>query len=360
MNLSTVMRRIPTWYAARKSIYIRSAPGRGKSTVIGRTPELLAKAFTGKKFGIVIINGGMLTPMHMLGFGVPKHETDHSHMLFTDPFFWLTDEGKRLDEYDGGIIFVDEEDKADVDVKKVLGEGRLSGRFGPHILPAGWIVWGAGNRVGDRSGSTKELDHLINRRMEIDIADDLESLLHWQTQNGCLPVTVAFTNANPHVVFTEGVPDKQGPWCTPRSLAAADATLRAELELNGELDADYLAEEIAGEIGQAATAQLMSFIKLDREMPKFENIVRDPEGERIPPETAPDARMLICYNLAHRVTKETISSVIKYVDRLPAPFAVSFARAACNRLPILALSPAMQAWSQKHNSLMLLLHSLGK
>ena len=41
MNLSTVMRRIPTWYAARKSIYIRSAPGRGKSTVIGRTPELL-------------------------------------------------------------------------------------------------------------------------------------------------------------------------------------------------------------------------------------------------------------------------------------------------------------------------------
>jgi hypothetical protein len=187
--------------------------------------------------------------------------------------------------------------------------------------------------------------------MEIDVSDDLESLLQWQTQNGCLPVTVAFTNANPHVVFTDGVPDKQGPWPTPRSIAAADATLRAELELNGELDADYLAEEIAGEIGQAATAQLMSFIKLDREMPKFENIVRDPEGERIPPETAPDARMLICYNLAHRVTKETITPVIKYVDRL---------RAACNRLPVLALSPAMQAWSQKHNSLMLLLHSISK
>jgi hypothetical protein len=51
-------------------------------------------------------------------------------MVFSDPFFWRTDDGKRLEEYDGGIIFVDELDKMDTDVKKCIGEAALSGRSG--------------------------------------------------------------------------------------------------------------------------------------------------------------------------------------------------------------------------------------
>jgi hypothetical protein len=83
-------------------------------------------------------------------------------------------------------LFVDEADKMETDAKEIVGEGCLSGRFGPHQLPPGWIVWMAGNRAGDRSGSTKELVHLINRRREIDVTDDLESLLNWMNENGCM------------------------------------------------------------------------------------------------------------------------------------------------------------------------------
>ena len=32
----------------------------------------------------------------------------------------------------------------------------------------------AGNRMSDRSGSTRELDHLINRRIRIEVTDDVE------------------------------------------------------------------------------------------------------------------------------------------------------------------------------------------
>jgi hypothetical protein len=103
-----------------------------------------------------------------------------------------------------GVIFIDEADKMDIDVKKVVGEMALSGRCGPHKLPDGWVVWMAGNRAGDRSGSTKELDHLINRRDEIDVTDDLASWEMWCIKRGVHHTIIAFGVGNPHIVFPDG------------------------------------------------------------------------------------------------------------------------------------------------------------
>lgn len=354
MKLSTVLNRMATWYTSGKSVYLKSAPGRGKTSVLSQAPVVLS-AQLNKNIGLVIINGPLLTPADSIGYLVPKRVTgpdgvERVESLYTDPFWFRTREGKRLNEYDGGIIVVDEADKMDVDVKKVIGEAALSGRLGPHQLPEGWVVWMAGNRQKDRSGSTKELDHLINRRMEIDIDDDIESWNDWANQHGVSPLTRAFANQNVHIVFSDGVPEKQGPWCTPRSLVEADDHLR---NLSGGTsfpdDADTM-EEVAGMIGEAAAGQFFAFVKLEREMPKFEDIVSDPAGTRIPEK--PDAAMLICYNLAHRVEKVTASPVIEYVDRLPKEFGVIFAKAAVAKDPKIIIEPGFQKWVKENASLM--------
>jgi hypothetical protein len=350
MKLNTVLERIPAWYEAQMSVHITSAPGRGKSTTIEAAPALLGRLFN-KSFGLYVINGAMLTPMDVLGYGIPKHhEGGRTEMVFSEPFFWRTEQGKRLEEYDGGILFVDEADKADTDVKKVLGEGALSRRFGPHHLPPGWVVWTAGNRAGDRSGSTKELDHLINRRMEVAITDDVESWTDWATQNGVSPMTIAFANQYPDIVFKEGVPDKQGPWCTPRSLVRADSYMQV-LAKGGDVSHKdvSLIEEIGGIIGDGNTAQYFAMIKLDREMPKFERIIADPENVRVPDK--PDAQMLVAYNLAHRVSADNAKAVITYVERMPKDFSVTFAKAACKRDPRLVSTPDFNKWAMKNASL---------
>lgn len=356
MKLSTVLARIPFWYASQKCVYLKSAPGRGKTTVLSEAPAILSKA-TGKNMGVVIINGPLLTPADSIGYLVPKraqdeHGREHMESVYTDPFWFRTEEGKRLDEYDGGIIVVDEADKMDVDVKKVIGEAALSRRLGPHKLPMGWLVWMAGNRQKDRSGSTKELDHLINRRVEIDITDDLPSLLDWMDKNNIPPLYKAFTSQNPHIVFSEGVPDKQGPWCTPRSTAEA-ARFHGCVPRNSDGsmadDADTL-EEISGQIGEAAAAQLFSFVKLEREMPKYEDIIADPKGVKVP--NKPDASMLVCYNLAARVSVEDCDKVITYIDRMPKEFAVTFGKAAVGRDPKLITTAGFMKWIKENASLM--------
>lgn len=355
MNLDTVIARIPYWYQSRKSVYLKSAPGRGKTETLSKAPALLSAALN-KNIGFVLISGPLLTPADSVGYLVPRKVTgehgEHLESQYTDPFWFRTKDGKRLDEYDGGIILVDEADKMDVDVKKVIGEAALSGRLGPHVLPEGWVVWMAGNRMNDRSGSTKELDHLINRRMEVDVTDDVESWHNWAAKNGVPPVYRAFANENVAVVFSDKVPEKQGPWCTPRSLVEA-SRFHDILPKNadGTLPDDQDAiEEVAGFIGDAATAQLMAFVKLEREMPKFDEIVRDPKGVKVP--TKADACMLVAYNLAHRVKMENVDAVLEYVARMPKEFGPVFGKNAVGRDSRLITSKGFIGWIKDNASLM--------
>jgi hypothetical protein len=356
MKLDTVIQRLPGWYEAGLSVYLKSAPGIGKSDTIAHAPRLIGQKL-GRKMGLVIINGPLLTPGDAVGYLMPKTTADgRVESIYSDPFWFKTEGGMRLEDYEGGIVFVDEADKTDTDVKKVIGEAALSGRLGPHRLSKGWLVWMAGNESKHRSGSTKELDHLINRRMEVDVTADMGSWINWADNNGVSPIAKAFASQNPQIVFSGEVPKEQGPWCTPRSLVRSDRYLQvlAGVDKNGQIN-DYpddpeSKEEVAGIIGAGAMAQMFGFIKLQQEMPRYEKIVADPAGAKLP--TKPDAQMLVCYNLAHRVDKSDIAPVIKYIERLPKEFAITFAKAACKRNRDLVVTPAMQGWAKTNASLM--------
>ncbi len=349
MKLSSFLKNAHAYYAAGKCIYLRSGPGRGKtSTVIDAVPQIATH--TGKNLGLVIISGPLLTPADTVGYLVPNKVGDRIESMYTDPFWWRTEDGKRLEDYDGGIIFIDEADKMDVDIKKIVGEMALSGRCGPHKLPPGWIVWMAGNRAEDRSGSTKELDHLINRRFEINVHDDLLGWEQWCIKRGVHHTVIHFGVNNPNIVFPESVPEKQGPFCTPRSLVETGELL-VTLGGNGNIPTDDEAVEVAaGGIGQAAAAQLFASIRLDAELPKIETIVGNPSAAKLP--GAPDAQMLVAYKLAALADDKTLAPFITYIERLPADFAVTFAKSLCTRNPLFAARPAMLDWTKRNSSIM--------
>lgn len=351
MNLNTFSRLALSFYQSGKSIYLRSGPGRGKTTTIEASVPMIAQAL-GKNLGIVTVSGPNLQPGDTVGFGIPKHNGDGtSEMVFTRPFFFVTEEGKRLEEYDGGVVFIDEMDKADVDVKKVVGEMALSGRCGPHRLPEGWVVWMAGNRQGDRSGSTKELDHLINRRFEIDITDDLQGWENWAIKNGVHHSLIAFAVSNPQIVFPDGAPEKQGPFCTPRSLVSTGEVLLTLGGNTGDLPTDTDAVEVAAAgIGQAAAAQLFATIRLEQELPKIDTILGNPSAAKLP--GAPDAQMLVCYKLASLADDKTLAPFITYIERLPADFSVTFAKSLCTRNPMFVAKPPMLDWAKRNSSIM--------
>ena len=82
-------------------------------------------------------------------------------------------------------------------------------------------------------------------------------------------------------------------------------------------------------------------------------IERDPKGARLPQSL--DARYLICYKVAYDVTEKNAGKVLQYIDRLGKEFAVTFAKAACGRMPMLLINPAFVEWTKGNSSLMSLM-----
>lgn len=354
MKISDFKRRIVRYYDSGICVYIRGGIGIGKSTTVEAAPEVLSRA-KGGRYGIVILNAPLLTPTDLLGYLIPEHKDGRVLSRFTEPFWFVTEDGRHLSEHDGGIIFVDEEDKADTDVKKILAEMSLSNRLGPHRIPKSWRVWMGGNRKEDRSGSTKDYDHQINRRKEISIDFDLQAFEDFCFETGVHPFFIHIANQNAHMI-NEGVPDVQRPFCTPRSFVRCATYVMAQQPDPDKIEIDpLLGEEMQGMIGPAAAAVVTAGITLYNEMPKIADIVRDPTKAKIPERA--DAQILVIYNLAARVEEETMKPFITYIERMPAEYTIAFAKAACKRNPQLVNTKAFGDWCMKNATLMMAITS---
>ena len=337
------------------SIELISSPGLGKSTFVDDQIAIQSKA-DGFEWGSSKLFLATQTPPDLLGY-IMKGDMQTANGVIpvstpTLPGWMITSTGKPVWEYKRGVLLLDEYGQGEADVKRASAELLLNRQLGPWKLPPGWSVVACSNRSSDRSGVTKSFDFVINRRLEINITPDLQSFEDWAFEAGVHPLFITFANQNPQIVFEGKVPEKQGPWCTPRSLVMLERLFKGLSPDGGEtMPDDAEASELAaGMIGEAATAQLITFIRLGNEMPKFEQIVKNPKDVKLP--DRPDARMLVTYNLASRVTKATAAPVVQYMERMPKEFAVTFCKSAVKREPKLVFEPAFSDWAKKNATLL--------
>jgi hypothetical protein len=355
MNLSQFEAIFPEIADAGVSIELISAPGRGKSTVIRKLQRKMSE-LTGNPWGYADLFLATQTPPDLIGYQF-KGEMEYGgrKLAITDPTiptWFICDDGKPVFAYEYGIFHLEEFGQGQTDVKAAAAELFLNKRIGKWRLGDQWVVIASSNRTSDRSGVTKSLDFVINRRIEIHITDDLEALLQWMETNDVSIYTRAFAFANPNIVLSDAAPEKQGPWCTPRSLVLADNVIKARARHHGgkaPLDGVTL-ELVKGLVGEAAAAQWVATARLEDEMPRLEAICDDPEGVPVP--SKPDAQMLIAYNLAHRVTERNASPVVTYLKRMPTDFGMTFIREACRRDAMLVTTPAFQRWINGNAALM--------
>jgi hypothetical protein len=338
MNLLQFKRRARRYLDAGITVQLYSPPGLGKS----ETTDALVDEYTasdGHPWGLATVMLAAYTPADVLGYLVPRDREVGGKIEavseFTMPPWMLSDEGKPLNEYKRGILFLDEWDKANPEVKRAAAEILLNGRAGRHQLHDGIGVITASNRAEDRSGSTKEFDFIINRRIQFHLQPDVDSWEDWAVRHGVNPLFIAFAKRNVDIVFSGKVPEKQGPFCTPRSLVMLSKLFEQSMNEHGSLnfgdrvEEAMLTEEATGLIGPEAANHLLTWCKIKTEVPDFVEIVKDPAGTEIPKK--PDGKMLVCYDMAHRATVENIDPVVEYALRLPKEFQILFGAAAIKR-----------------------------
>jgi hypothetical protein len=357
-------------HAVGVNTIIESEPGIGKSDWSRQLRAVMAKRFmcSVSDIGFQTMFLATYTPPDLLGyqFKCERVFNNGKTLAVTEPslpLWMMTEDGRPSWEYKYGILVMEEYGQGEADVKRGSAELLLNKQIGPWTLGGenkdGWMVLGLTNTSEHRSGVTKNFDFVINR---VDIQKADTSVSEWTEdyaeKNNVDPLTIYFANQYPEIVFSGKVPDKQGPYCTPRSLVRLDRKLQLKKKRNGGVLPTNITEACAGYIGQAAAAQYMAAIKLQQEMPKYEDIIANPKKVRVP--DAPDACMLICYNLAHRVTEEELPHVVTYMERMNKDFSVTFATSACRRNRKLATTEVMRKWAKENGSLMAAIAAAGQ
>lgn len=269
--------------------------------------------------------------------------------------------------FDRVYLFLDEYGQLDIEVKKPLDPVLLDRRLGEWELPARSYVALATN-VGSAYGVTKNMYQSMARMVQIPLMTDKKSLeLYFEKPyfdrktNREWTVSPLFRayNSQRHDKVTEPEPKEITQWCNPRSFLAAD---RGQQTYFGSKTFDAsdegIVELLGGFVGKGVGADIVGFAKFKINLPQYVDVIRDPEGTKVPEKA--DERYLMLYQLAHDVEPERFGAVIKYMERFPADMAVPFVRAVIARDPgMFGAHPALMKWSDKNATLNSLLTSLG-
>lgn len=376
MNLRTVFKHLTANILAGNASIIKGPPGFGKTDLMGKVAKWLVDQNPGKQVGLSCFFMATQSP---IGFtGLPwkgEREFGGKKWTVTDPaipqWFMATDlatmEVRPASMFDTVLLVIEEWGQGGPETKRAGAEVLRAGGTPPFYLPPGSPRIALTN-VDARDGVTKEFDFIIGRRGEFEVTGDVDVWLEdfadrpykWQGRTwDVLPVTKAWAKQHPEILF-ESKPEKQGPWCNPRTLTAADRYVQVIASQSNDAipvnDSGFV-ETLAGHLGMAAATSFVGHLQFQLELPHYEDVVKDPKGTPVP--TKADLQMLMAYELAGRCKVEHMSEVIAYVSRLPKDMSLTFISSLLRRdHKAMMQVPAMQAWISKNASLVSIVASL--
>ena len=232
-NMETIVPHLEADMGAGNASVLISPPGYGKTDLINNVMfPRFKKRHEGKKVGLCRTFLAYQDNVDASGLPWPKHiEIEGKKYGITDPLmptWFVSTEGRPADTYDIVLMVLEEWGQGGGDTKKAFAPLLLEGGIGQYRLPTGSPRIALTN-VDSRDGVTKEYDFVIGRRGEWPISGDVKPWLNWADKpyehEGkswlTMPITKFWAKQNPQVLF-EDKPDKQGPWCSPRTTCMAD------------------------------------------------------------------------------------------------------------------------------------------
>ena len=356
MRIMDLVKVAPAMYDAGNAFHLVGPPGIGKSDTIKNDVRAAIEAHIGQKMGFWDVLAPTIDAPDVRGFLVPTKLADGTPSSFyTRSGVMPTKE--YLEEYPCGIYFIDERNSADQLTQKAFAPVILEKRFGDQRLPKGWIVASASNRVEDRAGASRALSMMVNRERTLQLQSDVTSWAIWAEAQGLHPMLISFAKTRPGVVFPDSVPKHDGPFCTARSFTAAARLLAnlAGVDAKGNpnmvIPYDTLTSQlVAGDVGDAAAAEISAHLKLGDQLPTIEELEADPAGCKCPKElSAGYAAAQMCVHFAKATN---IDKLWTFAERLPREIQVSTAQSLVSKGGgVLLNSTKMTAWIQKNQAL---------
>ena len=288
---------------------IQSEAGCGKTSLLKTIEKKL-----GGKYDYIYVDCPV-KDMSDIAMTIPNHETKTLESYVGSLF--------KLDNDKPKVILLDEFMKSPKLLQVIFTRLMLERTVGDTPLPEGSIVFGTSNNQADGLGDTM-MAHAGNRVCIVEMQKpEVEDWLVWATENGVSPLIRAFVHTFPRCLASyrdEGQEDNpyifnpKKPvlsFVSPRSLEKASVIVsnRDKLGDNATMVA------LAGTIGQSASADMSAFLRLEKELPTFDDILKEPESTQVPESIS--AQLMLMFQAVDKVKQQSdLTAFMKFVNRM--------------------------------------------
>jgi hypothetical protein len=216
-----------------------------------------------------------------------------------------------------GILFLDEINAAPPSVSAAAYQLILDRRLGEYRVPAGWAIFAAGNRQGDRGVTYTMPAPLANRFSHFEVETHLDDWVAWAYANGIDERIIAFLRFRPELLFDFDPAHNPIAFPSPRSWEFAHRGLQ---KFGGY--PQLLRDTLQACVGAAAGIELHAFVgSLDR-MPDLDDIVA---GHDVPVPKEIDLQYAVAAALVARAIRsrddprrlEVLGHILRYARRFP-------------------------------------------
>lgn len=288
---------------------IQSEPGCGKTSLLKMLEEDLGDAYD------YIYVDCPVKDMSDIAMTIPNHNTKTLESYVGSLFKMNSNKPK--------VILLDEFMKSPKLLQVIFTRLMLERSVGDTPLPDGSIVFATSNNASDGVGDSM-LAHAGNRVCIMRMAKPtVDEWLLWASDNKVNPLIRAWVNMFPRCLnsYTDGNQDDNPyifnpsksmlSFVSPRSLAKASVIVdnRDAIGDNATMVA------LAGTVGASAAGDMSAFLALERELPKFEDILDDPSAIKIPKDIA--ALLMLMFQAVDKLdTQDNLNKFMKFVGRI--------------------------------------------
>lgn len=244
--------------------YLEGPPGMGKTSIIEQIAEDI-----GARCEVIRLCD--YEPSDLSGWVVadPNKKDGEIKMVQCRPN-WMPDEGEEHPT----IVFFDEMPQGSTSCQNAAAQIINERRIGQFSLPDNAVVVGAGNGAKDRAGTSHMPTHLRDRLTWLEVEPNPDDTCNYFAEVGVDFRVIAYLRFTPQRLSEFNRDAKACP--SPRSWERVSSWLSTGL--NGPL----LQSTIGGQVGEAAAADFMAYLKLTQAVPDMDKLLANPEKADIP------------------------------------------------------------------------------
>ncbi len=289
---------------------VQSEPGCGKTSLLSMIEEDL-----GDSYDYIYVDCPV-KDMQDIAMTIPNHDNKQL-MSYTGSLF-------KLDSPKPKVVLLDEFMKAPKMLQVIFTRLMLERCIGDTPLPEGSIVFGTSNNQSDGVGDTM-LAHAGNRVCILEMEKpSVNSWLAWAGNSGIEPLVRAFVHMFPSTMHSyrteENIDDNpyvfnpkkpQLSFCSPRSLAKSSIIVSNRDRLGEEATLSAL----SGTIGASASGQMSAFLSLEKSLPDYDDIIKNPSQTSIPEQIS--AQLMVMFQATDKLDDQSeLTKFMTYIKRM--------------------------------------------